>query len=344
MATQSPEWFEQRSPKCKTQDVQIREAEKTYEKEKLFYMVEKKQTKSSFIHEQIKKDNNDIYDRKNLPGAMNGFALYKQYCRLWDKEAHSKHWCEKYLEFLLEHPERFWYALYAYAKGSSKTEKRSGNTKPYTGGELVTVINALGVDEYFGREMLYVDGDEFYPEPKYVTYFVRYVNAYAGSWQGKPGFESITERPNDILLNFGITLNSRPRPLNFAECPECGCRFNVQTKSVQTPGARAEKGGKLSIVEMYNVVETAQKAKEAEIKERKETNKYKNIQAKIKRATSAAAAFGLSLSLDLSVSDVVAAADVLIAAAEIQKKPKVAAGLKVDKEALLWYLEEFRPS
>ena len=33
-------------------------------------------------------------------------------------------------------------------------EKEIGNTKPYTGGELMTVVNALGVDEYFGREML----------------------------------------------------------------------------------------------------------------------------------------------------------------------------------------------
>ena len=112
---------------------------------------------------------------------------------------------------------------------------RAGNTKNFTGHEIVIII-AIGVEEYFGIEMRYVNGDEFYPEDTLVTYFVRYVNAYAGSWQGKPGFESIVEEPDPFLQGFGIRINSRPRPKNHATCPNCGCLFNHATGKVVETG------------------------------------------------------------------------------------------------------------
>jgi len=338
------EWVEQNSPKCKTQDSVIDNAVKDYSNNKEKFIVEDKITLTGYITKTISHIDGDIYDPSRLPGFDTGFALFKAYCKLWDKKAHSQHWCDEYIEFLRQHPERFWYALYAYAKGSSKIVKRKGNTKPYTGGELVTVINALGVEEYFGLEMLYVNGDEFYPEPKYVTYFVRFVNAYSGSWRGKKGFESLEGAVVDqMLVELGIKLNSRPRPINTAECPECGCKFNTSTGESITKGAYIEEG-KESDADIYRRIEQVQIAKDKAVKEKKAKSLHTQMQDKIARAKKAAVSFGLVLSFDLTTDRVKTAADVLIALAELQEKPRVAASLKIDRETLLWYLEEFRPN
>ena len=337
------QWVEKNSPKCKTQDSIVINAVKEYVNNKEKYILEDRITLNGHITAALKRINGDIYDPSKLPGFNTGFALFQAYCKLWDKKAHSQYWCDEYITFLRQHPERFWYALYAYAKGSSKTIKRTGNNKPYTGAELVTVINALGVDEYFGKEMLYVDGDEFYPEPKHVTYFVRFVNAYSGSWQGKKGFEALAGQPTDpMLVALNIKLNSRPRPLNFAECPECGCKFNVSTNDVETKGAGTEEGKK-SAADIYRKIEDIQIAKDKEVKEKKADNMHKQIKDKIARAKKAALSFGLVLSFDLTTDEVITAAGTFLNAAELQKKPRTVASLKLDRDALLWYLEEFRP-
>lgn len=344
MVIQSPEWFKRRAPKCKTQDEEIEKAAKAYENSKFQQKVVKRVSKSEYITEKIFRTQQDVYDPSLLPGYGNGFALYKTYCRLWDKKAHSEYWCKEYLKFLLAHPERFWYALYAYAKGSSNIAKRTGNTKPYTGSELVTVINAIGVEEFFGKEMLFVDGDEFYPESKYVTYFVRFVNAYAGSWQGKKGFESITEPPNEILSNFGVTINSKPRPSNFAECPKCGCSFNISTGEIVESDDVPEGTDAQHKEYVFQLMEKAKIAKDKAIKLRKSENEKAAMQKKIARAKSAAEKFGLELSLDLDVEKVKKIANTLMEAAKIQNKLKVATSLEIDLKTLIWYLEEFRPS
>ena len=340
---QSPEWLEDRAPAVKTQDDRIKDLEKEYENSKYQQKVVENKSKSQYICQKLNRVKNDIYDPRLLPGYNNNFALFQEYCRLWDKQAHSVYWCKKYIDFLLQYPERFWYALYAYAKGSSKTVKRTGNTKPYLGAELITVINAVGVDEFFGREMLSVDGDEFYPESTLITYFVRYVNAYAGSWQGKKGFESITEQPNEILMNFGITLNSRPRPLNFATCPTCGTKFNVSTGEEIKDDDTPEGTSTAKTEYIFKKVEEAKIKKEAEIKKKQQEYKKANLQKNIERAEKAAKNFGLELSFDLDVNEVNAIADTLIKAAEIMKKPRNVASLRIDKKTLIWYLEEFRP-
>ena len=340
---QSPEWLEDRAPAVKTQDDRILSLEKDYESSKFQQKVVENTSKSDYICRRLNRVKNDIYDPRLLPGYGNNFALFQEYCRLWDKKAHSTYWCKQYIEFLLLHPERFWYALYAYAKGSSKTVKRKGNTKPYLGAELITVINAVGVDEFFGREMLFVDGDEFYPHSTLVTYFVRYVNAYAGSWQGKKGFESITEQPNEILMNFGITLNSRPRPLNFATCPKCATKFNVSTGEVIEDEDVPEGTFNTKDEYIFRQVEEAKIKKEQEIQRKQEEYRRINMQKNIERAGKAAKNFGLELSFDLDVDEVNTIADTLIKANEIQNKPRNVASLKIDRKTLIWYLEEFRP-
>ena len=207
----------------------------------------------------------------------------------------------------------------------------------------MTVINALGVDEYFGHEMLFVDGDEFYPEPKYVTYFVRFVNAYAGNWRGQKGFEASEGQDIDpIVSGLNIKLNSRPRPINTAECPECGCKFNTSTGAVITKGVR-EDGGKESDLDVYLAVEAMQIAKDKAAKEKKMSNTHEQLKKKIARAKKAAISFGFILSFDLTTAEVNAAAAVLVNAAELQEKPKLAKSLGIDRDVLLWYLEEFRP-
>ena len=141
----------------------------------------------------------------------------------------------------------------------------------------------------------------------------------------------------------GIKLNSRPRPINTAECPECGCKFNTSTGESITKGAYIEEG-KESDADIYRRIEQVQIAKDKAVKEKKAKSLHTQMQDKIARAKKAAVSFGLVLSFDLTTDRVKTAADVLIALAELQEKPRVAASLKIDRETLLWYLEEFRPN